>query len=108
MHGKSQLQRVAALLLALLHPTAVVGYCEYRRYSLSPLQLLTLGATSHLPSPSSSASLPDLVSALREQQRFIVFFADEVQHLYYRRQRDALDQVCLVSRTSFCARSPCE
>ena len=71
------------------------GYCEYNKCELSPLQLLNLDKPSNLPLPSPY----DLASVFRGQ-RFIVFFADEVQHLYFRHQYNTLHQVC-VSRTLF-------
>jgi hypothetical protein len=78
-HGKTELQRVAALLIALLHPGAAVGYCEYNKCELPPLQVLGLRD----PWTWVQSPLGDLPAALKKKQKkFIVFFADEVASVF--------------------------
>ena len=86
-NGKTQLLRVCALIIALLHPRALVGYCEYNKVTLAPFEVLRADL--------SRAQFPsvDLTDLLDGGRRFIVFFADEVEHLYYRRDHNALHQV---------------
>lgn len=102
-HGKTELQRVAALLMALLQPYAVVGYCEYNKCQLSPLDILTI-----VDPPLAPSSPPHDLAALLRKKRYIVFFADEVEHLYFRRDKTALYQVCLLPISTITGSSLCD
>ena len=87
--GMTEFMRMTALVCALLHKRLVVGYNEYNKRQLTPMQVLAL----YGPEAQKISSPVTMVAEMTEQGLFPVFFADEVEHCYEKNNAEALSQV---------------
>ena len=88
-HGKTEFMRITALVSALLHKRLLLGYNEYNKHQLTPLQVLAM----HVPEVETIASPGTMVTEMANKGLFPVFFADEVEHCYEKGNKEALSQV---------------
>ena len=89
--GKTHFMRVCALTLALLHPEALVGYCQYNQCQLTP-QLFWQLQGPHVPQGDISFDAFSL-ELYDKLGRTPFFFSDELEFLFEQRIVAPLFQV---------------
>lgn len=88
--------RDCALALALLHPEALVGYCQFNECQLAPQQLWQMQG-SHVP--QGDIPLRAFVADIffrKDDPLTPFFFSDELEYLYEQRITEPLHQVLLL------------
>jgi len=89
--GKTHFMRDCAMTIALLHPEALVGYCQYNQCQLTPQQVWQLYG-SHVPQGNTTFDAFSL-DLYHKYGMTPFFFSDELEFLYEQRITEPLRQV---------------